>query len=405
MNKKNKTVKLAILIGQLSYYGGVGITAVNEVRELKKLGVQAELVVLYRKIGFDSKKIFGASDIPIIFLSDYLPNFLRINFKFPFFSFFSFFHVSSIFWAPFLIKKHQYDFIIVHETYNCFSAIVSAKFAKAKVISYVWDPISYIVPRIYGKGVLKYFLSPIKTISRFLDGAILKNSDLVFIGSSLHEKLLLSIYSKAKLIKISSATNILKNIPKKRCNFMVALTKWDQGKKPDFLLEVMRRLDDKVELVIAGDWPDSELKKNFERKIKDFKLEGRVKVVGKISEEEKFKLFSQARLLVHPIVEAFGMFALEAAACGCPYILPKNSGVNELFTEGKHAYFPKEGDVNDFVKYIKILLTDEKKAFNMGYEAWKNAHNYSWEVHAEKILSVVKKMSFIPSNFHKKASA
>ena len=386
--------KVAVLIGQLSYYGGVGIAAVNEVRELRQLGVEAELVVIYRKAEYDSGKIYQAEDIPIVFLSDHLPKLLRINFKFPVFSFFSLFHITSILWAPLIVKRLKYKLIIAHETYNCFAAISSAKYSKAKLISYVWDPISYIVPRIYCRGMLKPLLKPVKAVTRLLDWIILKNSDLIFIGSDLHKKRLLSIYDGADYIKIPAATAVMKSIPPKRQDYVIALTKWDQGKKPDFLIEVVKRLDKKTKLVIAGDWSDLNQKRIFEDNIKKNRLDGQITVIGKVSEMDKFKLFSQARVLIHPIVEAFGMFALEAAACGCPYILPRNSGVNELFDEGTHAFFPEEGNVDQFVKYAKVLLDDERLSYKMGREAWKRSRNYSWQEHAKSICGEAEKLFF-----------
>ncbi len=63
-----KKIKLAVLVGQLTFLGGVGIAAVNEVRELRKMGIGAELVVLFRKKEFDSKKIFKTEKIPMVFL-------------------------------------------------------------------------------------------------------------------------------------------------------------------------------------------------------------------------------------------------------------------------------------------------------------------------------------------------
>ena len=36
---KKKKIKIAVLLGQLSYLGGVGFAAVNEVKELRKKGI------------------------------------------------------------------------------------------------------------------------------------------------------------------------------------------------------------------------------------------------------------------------------------------------------------------------------------------------------------------------------
>ena len=201
-NFPKKKVKIAVLVGQLTHLGGVGIAAVNEVRELRKMGYDAELVVLFRKKEFDSQKIFKANDIPLIFFSDDLPRFLRINFKFPFFAFFSFFHLSAVVYAPFLVKKRGYQTIICHETYNCLAAIAAKKYTGAKLISFIWDPASYIVPRVYGQGRLKFLMPVLKQLASSLDKFILKNSEVVLLCSSLHQKALASLNQKTKLIKV-----------------------------------------------------------------------------------------------------------------------------------------------------------------------------------------------------------
>jgi glycosyltransferase involved in cell wall biosynthesis len=395
MNKKSptKSIKVAVLLGQLSVIGGVGIAAVNEVRELRKLGVDAELVILYRKKEFNSIKDFNAFDIPVIFLSDCLPSVLRINFKFPLFSFFSFFHISSIFWAPFLIKKRRYDVILVHETYNCFSAIAAAKLTRAKLVSYLWDPVSYIVPRVYGEKLPKFLLPFLRTFTLFIDKQIFKKSDIVLLGSDLHKETFKSFDNGKPFMILPTGTKVLKTLPQKRNKTIISLTKWDKGKDPEFLLKLAKELKSDFLWLVVGNWSDRNQYREFQKEIKTMGLEGKVKLIGKVTEEEKTKLLSQARVLVHPIVEAFGMFALEAAGCGCPFIIPQNSGVTELFKEGEHGYFPKEGDVVLFSEKLELLLNNEEKALKMGEEAWNQAKKYSWNEHARRLLTIFNQVS------------
>ena len=385
--KNIKNMKVGVLVGQLSYVGGVGITAVNEVRELRKLGVDAQLIVIFRKKNFDSLKDFSAQDIPVVFLSDSLPRGLRINFKFPVFSFFSFFHLSSIFWAPFVIDK--YDAIIVHETYNSFCAIVCAKLFKFKLLTYLWDPVSYIVPKVYKKKIPLLFLPAVVFISKMVDCFIIKNSDRIILGSELHEKFIKEIIPSRKIIKIPTGTKVLTKANFNRKPLIIALTKWDRGKNPEFLLDISSNLKLNFKFIIAGNWTDFEQEKEFKAEIKKRKLDKKVFVIGKVTEEEKFKLFSQARVLVHPIIEAFGMMALEAAGCGCPFIIPKNSGVTELFIDKEHGFFVKEGDLNDFVEKISLILGDKNISALLGKKAYNYAAKYSWESHSKSILRLI----------------
>jgi glycosyltransferase involved in cell wall biosynthesis len=225
----------------------------------------------------------------------------------------------------------------------------------------------------------------------FVDKQIYKRSDVVLIGSNLHKNTFETFSQKKPLIILPAGTEILKNPPKVRDRVIVSLTKWDRGKNPEFILQVAKKLVGDFVWLIAGNWSDQDQKEVFLKKIKEMKLEKKVKIIGKVTEEEKRKLFSQARVLVHPIVEAFGMFALEAAGCGCPFVIPKNSGVTELFKEEKHGYFPGEGNTASFVERIEDLLKDEKKTGEMGRKAWEQAKKYSWKEHALKLKKIFEK--------------
>jgi phosphatidylinositol alpha-1,6-mannosyltransferase len=101
-------------------------------------------------------------------------------------------------------------------------------------------------------------------------------------------------------------------------------------------------------------------------------------------------LYVQARALIVPNTEAFGMIALEAAAHGAPIIVPKRAGVTDLFSHGVHGFFPDEGDIVAFTEYVKRLIVNERAAWKMGYQAWEVAKNYTWDNHANSLLAVLR---------------
>ncbi len=285
--------------------------------------------------------------------------------------------------------KRSYQVLLCHETYNCFAAIAAAKFARIKLISFIWDPVTYIVPRVYSQGTFKSLMPLFKKLAVLVDKFILKNSDTVLLCSGLHEKLLRSFDKKTKMVKVFPGAEVLKKLPQKRDKTIISLTKWDQGKNPEFLLTIARRLKGDFRFLLAGNWADKEQEKAFQAKIKEAGLEKKVFLLGRIFGKKKTQFFAQARVLVHPIIEAFGMFGLEAAACSCPIILPQRSGVSELFIDGKHGFFPKENDLSTFVEKTQLLLDQEKKASFLGKEAHKVARKYSWRYHAQNIAKVI----------------
>ncbi len=381
-------MRVGVLIGQIKQIGGVGIAAFEEVRQLKKLGYNAELLVLMERPNFSQEDF--TKDLKIRYLSREFPSLFKKSFKLPFFSFFSSFHLTSPFAVTQVLKKREYDIIVCHETYNCFSALRLSNKNNIPFIAYIWDPFSYILPRVYSSSIIRFGFPILKPLARYFDRLFVRHSLVTLTGCTAHVKMLEKISNKKNIRVLYPGCYPSESIPEKREEYILSLTKWDIGKNPNFLLDILRRLENKkAKMVIAGNWVQDSLRIEFIKKAKEYDLLERIEISGRVSEENKNKLLSGARLLVHPIFEAFGMFGLEAAAHGCPIIIPEGSGVTGIFTHGVHGFFPKEGDLDGYVKYIDLLLDDENIAWKMGYEAWKVAKEYTWENHARNLVKII----------------
>ncbi|PJC47775.1 MAG: hypothetical protein CO034_01375 [Parcubacteria group bacterium CG_4_9_14_0_2_um_filter_35_11] len=379
--------KIGVMVGQMFSIGGVGIIAIEQVRNLNKLGFNAELILLKRiKYPIDQY----TKDIPVRYISDEMNFFEKISFVIPFFSFFSLLYLTYSLYIQKYIKKEQYSVIVCHETYTCFVAMAIKRKVGIPYLAFVYDPISYILPKVYSKSLLAAFFPLLIPLGKKLDQKILRESSGAMVCSGLHEKTIHDFSPKTKIYRIYPGCYPLSKIAESGRNSIISLTKWDVGKNPKFIIDILSRIENKeIKWVIAGNWAHEELKKDFIRYAKEKGVLERLKIVGRVSEEEKMKLLSKARVLVHPIVEAFGMFALEAAGCGCPFIVPNGSGVTELFVNGKQGYFLPEGDLNSFVAKLNLLINNEEKAIRMGQEAYGVAKKYSWEKHAGRVKNAL----------------
>jgi glycosyltransferase involved in cell wall biosynthesis len=185
---------------------------------------------------------------------------------------------------------------------------------------------------------------------------------------------------------------VAEKILEKRGDYLLAVARWEYGKKPFFYLDLLERLKEEnllCNLVMVGPWKDRSLKLSFLREIKKRGFINYVKLYGPAGKDELIRLYQGARVLVHAVTESFGMIGLEAAAHGCPFIIPRRSGVTDLFNHGNHGFFPEEGDLGAFVKYVEKLVSDERLAYRMGYEAWKVASQYTWDLHARNLAKVL----------------
>lgn len=130
-------------------------------------------------------------------------------------------------------------------------------------------------------------------------------------------------------------------------------------------------------LAMIGDGP---LMKEVKRKIKELNLEDNITLFGYLFDgDEKFRIFSQSKIVVHPaFFDSGGMAAAEAMAFGIPCV-----GFN---LDSYKSYYPKGmvkvtvGDLNMFAKTIVELINNKHKREEIGKVAQKMIYaNWSWD--------------------------
>jgi len=118
------------------------------------------------------------------------------------------------------------------------------------------------------------------------------------------------------------------------------------------LQEVRRTVP--VHLMMAGDGPE---RGPAEMLAHQLGLSAHVTFLGKQDHIER--LIPQADVLLLPSeMEAFGLAALEAMACGVPPVATMTGGVSELITHGVDGYLAPVGDIAAEAAYVTRLLTD-----------------------------------------------
>jgi glycosyltransferase involved in cell wall biosynthesis len=380
-------MKIGILIHEIDQIGGMGIAAFEEVRWLRNIGVDAQLLVLIENKQVNIEKF--TKGIPIRYLSREFPRILRGGVRIPPFNFFSTYHLTSPFAAAAVLKEKEYGCIVSHGTFNCFTAARLSKKRKIPYLAFIWDPISYIVPRVYSSTFLRFAFPLVLPVAKFFDRSFMESSLAAVTCSNAHLETLKRL-SPHTVHSVPPGCYPAESIPERRQDFMVSLSRWDSGKNPEFLLSVLKEMkNQKAKLIMAGNWAQEKVLKKFVRKINEYGLSERVEITGRADDEAKARFFSRARLLVHPIFEAFGMFGLEAASFGCPFIIPEGSGVTDLFKHKTHGFFPREGDLNSFVKYVDLLMEDERLSWRMGRDAWEVSKQNTWENHAQRLWKVI----------------
>ena len=384
-----KILKVAILIDRLNV-GGVEKIAIEEVKALRNLGENAYLVVLRRKGLVNDAFLDLRKNLPIIYLDDRLPNLLKFSFKFPLFNFFSLFHITYPFLIPFVIREKEFDYIIVHATYTAFTAVVLKKIKKIRYSVFIWDPIGYILERVYSKK-LSIFTNFFTKLAKFLDKLIINNSDFVLAGGDAHNDYIKKINSKINIKIIPPSVHPLKKIINDKKDYILMVTAWKRGKNPEYIFKLIEKIP-QIRIKMVGKWLDLSYRKEFQEKLKENKFFNNVDIVGEVSEKELSKYYSQAIALLQTNDDrGFGMPALEAAGHGTTFIIPRGQGVCKLFRNKVDGFYTKEKDTRTIVKYIKKLINNKYLAVEMGEHAWQTVKkNYSWKKHAQQLMNIIK---------------
>jgi len=377
----NRKIKVGVVIDQL-LPGGVQKTAIEEVKNLRKLGCSASLLILMRK-GFEKKSQYLVKDIPFEFLSDRYPKLLQKSFKLPFFTFLSTLHLVSPIFIPLKVKSREFDLIVWS----------LSKFLKIPYFAVIHDPMIYILDKVYKATPLKYFFPVIKPAAKILEEKFVKAAALCLVDSNVHAEYLLKAY-KIKPQVLHLGINIPAKLPSKLGNNILAFGRWDAGKHPRILLKLLKRLPQKINLVLAGNWTNKNDLAEFKKEVNKLKLGGRVEVIPQYTETQLPQICQRGRVWVHPHFEAFSLSALEAASHGLPLVIPKKSGVTELFQDGVHGFFPKKADVKNLKTAILPFLKDEKLAHKMGAKAALVARTHTHRNRAEVLLNLIKQTAF-----------
>jgi glycosyltransferase involved in cell wall biosynthesis len=381
--KNERSPHIGVFMDKL-VFGALPRIAREEVSNLQRLGLNTSLLLIKRG------EIDGEiRNLKTDFLEDQSSLLSKMGSKVPGFSFFSAFHLV----APLLALKFQVrpNLLISHGTYTCFTAYALRKSKGIPYFAYIYDPMTYILRKVYSDASLRYFLAFLLPLAKKLDSLIVNSSEAVILLSKYHLNSIRQMTDNPVHI-VYPGTDVAERIPNERGKYLLAVARWERGKNPFFLLTLLKNLRQngvRATLLMDGPWRPLSLRSEFLRRVKKEGLQSDISLIGPSSRDDLSSLYLRARALIHPTEEAFGMTGLEAAAHGAPIIFPRGSGVTDLFTHGVQGFFPKEGDLDAFASGVKEMALDERVAWRMGHAAWNVARNYTWEKHARTLSEVL----------------
>lgn len=124
---------------------------------------------------------------------------------------------------------------------------------------------------------------------------------------------------------------------KERNGFLLYLSRFSPEKGPHLAIKVARRLN--MPLVMAGNLHPND-QQFFESEILPY-IDGKmIRCEGEIDDQRKKELMMEAKCLLAPIdwPEPFGLFMIEAMACGTPVIAMDRGSAREVVYDGETGY-------------------------------------------------------------------
>lgn len=362
---ENNKLKVAIVHDFLTYWGG----AEQVLKSLHNIYPQAPIYTLL----YDEKmgKYFPGANIRTSFLNK-LPEFLRKRKKFllPLFP-----------TAAESFDLSEYDLVISS----------SASFAKGIVVKsktlhisychtptrFLWDwYYNYMQENRVGK-IKKMFIVPILHCLRLWDRYAAERVDFFIANSKNTAQRIKKYYrSDSRIIhppvdyeKLNAAKSTYK-VPEK--DYYLIVSRLSPYKKIDIAINAFNRMN--LPLVIIGEGED--------RKRLEKLAENNVKLLGFQEEDRLAAYYRNARALIFPGEDDFGITILEAMSFGKPVLALRKGGALETVIEGENGEF--------FDSPVPEILADGIRRLN------KNLPSYD----PEKIKAHAKQ--FAQENFERK---
>lgn len=277
--------------------------------------------------------------------------------------------------VPFLRKIYRYTYFlwpVAIESFNFskYDLVISSSFSVShgvvtnigtKHISYIHSPMRYAwdLSRIYFNkrsfSFLKRLVIPFfVNILRIWDVNASKRSDLMISNSKFVSKRMFKYWKRKADVVIYPPVKLFNgDINQEREEYFVIGNPFEPNKMGEFVFDCAKELGFKLKVI--GNGGNSKKMKSKYSRVQN------IEFLGRISEEEKFKILSNAKGLIASGIEDFGIFPVEAMSCGTPVLAYKGGGYIESVKENISGIFFEENSLESFKKGLDIF---EKTKWN-----------------------------------------
>lgn len=216
---------------------------------------------------------------------------------------------------------------------------------------YLWnDAVSYVeelnVPRI-----VKFFLPMVQSALRGWDRLAADRVDLFIANSKTVQDRIKKYYGKDSIViypPVNTEEFTISDAPK--TSFLIG-GRLVSYKRYDLVIEAFNKIG--LPLIIFGTGPEEEKLRAMAR--------SNITFVGRVTDDERARLFANALAFIHPQEEDFGLTPVESMAAGRPVIAYRKGGATESIVEGVTGTFFEE---QSWESLAETLLHFDEKQFS-----------------------------------------
>jgi len=166
-------------------------------------------------------------------------------------------------------------------------------------------------------------------------------------------------------------------------NWAVFVSRLDHHKNLDHVLEAVKETDLELHVITSIDGI------NFEEMVKDYGMEERVKIHWFASDEEKFDVIKQSKVMINGATfEGFGMWLAEALACGVPCVCYDYPTFHEIAEdENELVFYAQWNNPVDLKNQFKFALDIANNPYQK--PNWKPTNRFDFEAMVARFKEIM----------------
>ncbi len=228
----------------------------------------------------------------------------------------------------------------------------------------------------YLKGFTRFISKPVIEYLLKWDKQAAKRPDIIIGISTEVKKRIKKYYSRE--VQIIYPPTDLKNKPRRvsKGSYYLVVSRLVSYKKVDLVINAFNHLNKPLLIVGTG---------REEEKLKSLSKSKKIKFLGQISEKRLNGVYKNAKALIMPQEEDFGLVSLEAQSYGVPVIAFGRGGAIDTVIPEKTGIFFQEQNIDSLTSAIEKF---EKMSFNIKLLTG-NAKRHSFESFRQEILRLI----------------